>query len=91
MKRIIDTDRLRQLALAARNPGGYEREQRLPARYLFDATVTATHTGPNRVDLDRHGTAILNVRYLASYSPTVADVVRCEYVGDELMIWGKFA
>ncbi len=42
------------------------------------ATIQATHTGPNRVDvyLDNNlGTITPGVPYLDSYSPTIGDVV----------------
>lgn len=91
MRRPVDQDRLRQLARAARAPRGRGQAELVPARYVFLAEVTATQTTPNRVTLDRHGTAITGARYLAHYSPTVTDTVLCEYVGDELVVWGKFA
>ena len=91
VRRAVDGDRLRELARYTRDPRGLDESEQEPRRYLFLATVSATATGPNRVTLDRHGVSIPNVRYLASYSPTVSDVVLCEYVGDDVIVWGEFA
>lgn len=90
-RRIVDADRFRELARFARDPRGLDENDQEPRRYLFLATVSATATVPNRVTLDRHGVSIPNVRYLASYSPTVSDVVLAEYVGDDVIVWGGFA
>jgi hypothetical protein len=89
--RYIDPERVRSLARAARQPRGLSAGERLSERFLFTATVTATATAPNRLTLDRHGTAIPGVRYLASYTPGIGDTVLAEYVGDDVMVWGEFA
>lgn len=90
-RRILDGDRFRELARFARDPRGLDELEQEPRRYLFLATVSATAAGPNRVTLTRHGASIPNVRYLASYSPSVSDTVLAEYVGDDVIVWGKFA
>lgn len=91
MARILDQDALREAARFIRDPNGLDPIERSPDRYLFLATVLATQTSPNRVTLSRQGVSIPNVRYLASYSPSVSDVVLAEYVGDDVIVWGKFA
>ena len=90
-RRILDQDALREAARFIRDPRGLDPTERDPDRYLFLASVSATATGPNRVTLNRQGVSIPNVRYLASYSPTVSDTVLAEYVGDDVIVWGKFA
>jgi len=55
--------------------------------------VEAIHTSPNTVDLYLDGASTLTtgVRYLASYSPTVGDiVVVCRY-GTDRWVMGKLA
>jgi hypothetical protein len=84
----IDPDVLRTLVRRARNPRGIARDERLPQRYLFNATVTAVGSGV--VTIDRHGVSIPNVAHLAAYSPSVSDLVRCEFVGDDVMCWGAW-
>lgn len=89
--RLVDAARYRELARLTRAARGLDPAERVPLSYKFLAEVTATVSSPNRVTLDRHGTSIPNARYLASYSPTVTDIVLCEYLGDDVIVWGKFA
>lgn len=91
VRRVVDGDRLRELARYARDSRGLGNEETEPRRYVFLATVSATATSPNRVTLTRHTASIPNCRYLASYSPTVSDTVLAEYIGDQVIVWGKFA
>ncbi len=81
---------LRKVVLAIRSPGGEEPEERIALRYLFMAEVTGTLTVPNRVTVDRHGTDV-PARYPSWYSPTIGDLVECEYIGEELVVRTHYA
>ena len=53
--------------------------------------VSAVTTGPSRVSVKVSGatTAITGIRYLASYTPTVNDVVVCLLNENDLIVLGK--
>lgn len=53
--------------------------------------IDATHTSPNRVDVLMNGTVIPDVRYLASYSPSVSDTVMMLLEGSDLVVIGTIA
>ena len=55
--------------------------------------VSATHTSPNTVDLYLDGSSTLTagVRYLASYTPAVNDVVLVGRYGADRFVLGKLA
>lgn len=60
---------------------------------LRQGVVTATATVPNRVTLTIGGSTdtVTDVRYLASYSPTIADTVWLLQNGTDLLVLGKLA
>ena len=88
--RIVDGDRYRQLARLVRSPRGLTEGEKLPDRYIFLATVSVwDNVPPRHVHLDRHGTLIEECRYMASYTPAVNDVVVAEFIGDDVIVWGK--
>jgi hypothetical protein len=56
--------------------------------------IIATHTGPARVDIQEGGdtsVTIPDVRYLASYTPTVGDNVWILVRDDDRLVLGKEA
>lgn len=58
---------------------------------LDTGVVTATATGPSSVTLKINGSSVARpgIAYLASYSPTVGDVVRILTVGRDRLVIGK--
>lgn len=60
---------------------------------MFWATVTAIASGPASLTLLISGssTPIPNIRYAASYTPTVADVVFGLSIGPDFVVLGKIA
>ena len=59
--------------------------------FIRYGVVSAVTTGPSRVSVKVSGatTAITGVRYLASYTPTVNDVVVCILNENDLIVLGK--
>lgn len=59
--------------------------------FVHFGVVTAVTTGPSRISLKVSGstTAITGIRYLASYSPSVSDVVVCLFNDRDLIVLGK--
>lgn len=59
--------------------------------FIRYGVVSAITTSPNRVSVRVSGsaTAITGVRYLASYTPTVSDVVVCLLNNTDLIVLGK--
>ncbi len=59
--------------------------------FIHYAVVTALTTLPTRLSIKVSGatTAITGVRYLSSYSPTVADVVVCLFYDNDIIVLGK--
>jgi hypothetical protein len=57
------------------------------------AVVAAVHTSPHTVDLNIFGSSVTvtGVRYDATYSPTVGDVVYGRIIGTDLLVEGKLA
>jgi hypothetical protein len=55
--------------------------------------VSAVTTSPNRVSITISGSAtvITGIRYLASYSPTVSDVIVCLVNKGDIIVLGKLA
>ena len=55
------------------------------------AVVSAVTTGPSRVSIKLSGatTAITGIRYLASYTPLVNDVVVCLTNSTDIIVLGK--
>jgi len=55
--------------------------------------VTATNVSPNSVDIELSGssTSVTDVRYLASYSPSVSDVVVCLVNKGDVLVLGDLA
>ena len=53
--------------------------------------VTARTSGNTRISVQVSGatTAITGVRYLSSYTPTVADVVVCLFYDNDIIVLGK--
>lgn len=65
-------------------------QQNIPLS-LHYAVVSAITTGPSRVSIKLSGsaTAIVGIRYLASYTPTVSDVVICLVGDSDIIVIGK--
>lgn len=59
--------------------------------FIHFGVVTALTTSPSRISLKVSGatTAITGVRYLASYTPTVADIVVCLFYDNDIIVLGK--
>lgn len=59
--------------------------------FIHYGVVSAVTTGPSRVSVKVSGatTAITGVRYLASYTPTVNDVVVCLFYDNDFIVLGK--
>jgi hypothetical protein len=59
--------------------------------FLRYGVISAVTYSPSRVSVKVSGsaTAITGVRYLASYSPTVSDVVVCILSDNDLIVLGK--
>lgn len=57
------------------------------------AVVTATAASPNSLTIRLSGgtATVAGVRYLASYTPTVNDVVLVDQDGTDLVVLGKLA
>lgn len=84
--------RLAALARLARAPGGPPSDERAPDRYLWIGTVITVNASPKSLDIDRHGTTIPTVNYLDSLvTPVAGDVVLCEFIGDAVICWGRYA
>lgn len=67
-----------------------DHRQRTPT--MRQAKVTAVNAGPpHSVDIMLGGNPVPRVRYLASYSPTVADSVWLVQFGPDILILGKLA
>jgi len=61
---------------------------------IHQAVVLATAAGPPAslsIALSGDGTALTGIRYLSSYSPTVADVVFCLINAGDILVLGKLA
>ena len=67
-----------------------DNRQTLYVRY---GVISAVTVSPNRVSVKVSGasTAVTGIRYLASYSPTVNDVVVCLLNDNDLIVLGKLA
>jgi hypothetical protein len=61
--------------------------------FLRYGVVSAVTSSPNRVSIKLSGsqTAVVGIRYLASYSPTVSDVVVCLVSDSDVIVLGKLA
>ena len=59
--------------------------------YIHYGVVSAVTTLPSRVSVRISGatTAITGVRYLASYTPTLNDVVVCLFYDNDIIVLGK--
>ncbi len=59
--------------------------------FIHYGVVTALTTSPSRISVQVSGatTAITGVRYLASYTPTVADVVVCLFYDNDIIVIGE--
>lgn len=59
--------------------------------FIHFGVVSAITTGPSRISVRISGsaTAITGIRYLASYTPTVNDVVVCLFNDKDLIVLGK--
>lgn len=59
--------------------------------FIRYGVVSAVTTGPSRVSVKVSGatTAVTGVRYLASYTPTLNDVVVCLLNDNDLIVLGK--
>ena len=59
--------------------------------FIHFGVVTALTTSPSRISLKVSGatTAITGVRYLASYTPTVADIVVCLFYENDIIVLGE--
>ena len=59
--------------------------------FIRFGVVTARTSGNTRISVQISGatTAITGVRYLASYTPTVSDVVVCLINDNDLIVLGK--
>ena len=64
-----------------------------PADMWLQGVVTAVTTGPNAVTVQIGGatTAVAGLRYFASYTPTVNDVVHLLPYGQSYLVLGKLA
>ena len=59
--------------------------------FIHFGVVTARTSGNTRISVQVSGatTAITGVRYLSSYTPTVADVVVCLFYDNDIIVLGK--
>ena len=59
--------------------------------FIHYGVVTARTSGNTRLSVQVSGatTAITGVRYLASYSPTVADIVVCLFYDNDIIVLGE--
>jgi len=59
--------------------------------FIHYGVVTALTTSPSRISVRVSGatTAITGVRYLTSYTPTVADVVVCLFYDNDIIVIGE--
>lgn len=59
--------------------------------FIRYGVVSAVTTGPSRISVRVSGsaTAVTGVRYLASYTPLVNDVVVCLFNDKDLIVLGK--
>jgi hypothetical protein len=59
--------------------------------FIHYGVVTARTNTNTRISVQISGatTAITGIRYLASYTPTVADVVVCLFYDNDLIVLGK--
>lgn len=77
----------RQLAVATQPP-----RSGMPTLVRRQGSIVAASTGnPRTVDVSVSGLTILGVRYLASYSPVVGDVVFIDFNGPDPMVIGVLA
>lgn len=70
-------------------PRAVPRAPSAPAVRYVQAVVTAVGTGV--VDLSVEGGTLADVPHLASYSPTVDDVVECLSAGSRVTVLGVLA
>ncbi len=59
--------------------------------YIHYGVVSQVTTSPNRVSVRISGatTAITGIRYLASYTPTVSDIVICLFNDSDVIVLGE--
>lgn len=59
--------------------------------FIHYGVVSAVTTGPNRVSVRISGatSAITGVRYMASYTPTVNDIVVCLFYDNDIIVLGE--
>jgi hypothetical protein len=59
--------------------------------FIRYGVVTARTAGNTRISVQISGatTAVTGIRYLSSYTPTVADVVVCLFNDNDLIVLGK--
>lgn len=59
--------------------------------FIHFGVVTARTSGNTRISVQVSGatTAITGVRYLSSYTPTVADVVVCLFYDNDIIVLGE--